>query len=122
MTFQETLKELRAKKKITQKELAKLVGVSPVQLNRYENGTIRPRLPIIAKLAEVLEVEYSLLNNSLNPTTSSSEQEKISERNNILRKTRLKKIQLDFEELPYHDKIIFACHINNSLLLETVKN
>lgn len=70
MTFQETLKELRAKKKITQKELAKLVGVSPVQLNRYENGTIRPRLPIIAKLAEVLEVEYSLLNNSLNPSVS----------------------------------------------------
>lgn len=121
MTFQEILKELRAKKKLTQKELASLVGISPVQLNRYENGIIRPRLPILAKLAEILDVEFNILSNSLN-VNSIPGNESAPQKNNSLRKTRLKKIQHDFEELPYEDKIIFAFQINNSLLLEAIKS
>ena len=71
MNFDETIKHLRAKKNITQRDLAEKIGVSPVQLNRYEKGLMRPRLPILAKLAEALDVDYSVLSESIKSTTSS---------------------------------------------------
>lgn len=117
MTFQKTLKELRAKKRITQKELAKMIGVSTVQLNRYENGTIRPRLPIISKLAEVFDVEYSLLSDSLNPLESDQET-LVIERNDPNVQKLLKQMKRDFEKLPFHSKLSFISFATNSLVLD----
>lgn len=121
MTFQETIQELRAKKNISQKELARMIGVSPVQLSRYENGTIRPRLPILAKLAEVLDVDYQTLSIAL--TSSSQKMTDASlEKVETATLTRLKKFKIDFENLPFQEKVIIACHINNSLLLDVANN
>lgn len=53
-----TLRELRERKLLTQKELAEKVGVSPGAIYKMEAGkTARPRFPVLRKLGEVLEVD-----------------------------------------------------------------
>ena len=49
MKFNERLKELREKSKLTQEQLAKISGVSSRMIQRYEYGTSRPRLDAAEK-------------------------------------------------------------------------
>jgi len=49
------------KKGITQRELAKLTGVTEVTISRYLSGERKPRIEIIAKIAEVLNVSVDHL-------------------------------------------------------------
>ena len=56
MKFNERLKELREKSKLTQEQLAKISGVSSRMTQRYEYGTSRPRLDAAEKLAKALNV------------------------------------------------------------------
>lgn len=121
MSFSETIKELRAKKKITQRDLASRVGISSVQLNRYEKGTMRPRLPILAKLAEVLDVDYSLLSDSLD-NTPSQHRKGIAQTSNNDSIERIKSAKIHFEGLSFQEKILFACHVNNSILMDAARN
>jgi transcriptional regulator with XRE-family HTH domain len=51
-----TLKELRERKFLTQKELAELVEVHPTMVSAWERGLTRPSLRHLRKLCEVLEV------------------------------------------------------------------
>ena len=44
MKFSDRLKGLREKNDMTQEQLAKVSGVSPRTIQRYECGTARPRL------------------------------------------------------------------------------
>lgn len=53
------LKELRTKQGISQKELAKLVGVTPSTISQIESNSIYPSLPALFKIAETLSVEMS---------------------------------------------------------------
>jgi transcriptional regulator with XRE-family HTH domain len=53
------LKELRAKRGLSQTELAKLVGVTPSTISQVESNLIYPSLPALLKMAEVLSVEVS---------------------------------------------------------------
>lgn len=55
------IKQLRKDKSWTQKELAKQVGTSPAQLNKYESGLNTPPLDRLAMLAEVLHVSVDYL-------------------------------------------------------------
>lgn len=50
------LKVARVKKGLTQKELGELVGVSSSTLWRIETGKQIPKVDILLKLAEILEV------------------------------------------------------------------
>lgn len=50
------LKVARVKKNLTQKQLAELVGVSSSTINRIETGNQIPKVDILLKLAEILEV------------------------------------------------------------------
>ena len=54
MKFNERLKELREKSKLTQEQLAKISGVSSRMIQRYEYGTSRPRLDAAEKLAKTV--------------------------------------------------------------------
>lgn len=56
MKFNERLKELREKSKLTQEQLAKISGVSSRMIQRYEYGTSRSRLDAAEKLAKALNV------------------------------------------------------------------
>ena len=51
------LKELRKKQGLSQKELARLVGVTPSTISQVESNSIYPSLPALFKMAEVLGVQ-----------------------------------------------------------------
>ena len=53
------LKEFRAKRGLSQTELAKLIGVTPSTISQVESNSIYPSLPALLKMAEVLGVEVS---------------------------------------------------------------
>ena len=50
------LKVARVKKGLTQKELGELVGVASNALSRIETGKQIPKVDMLLKLAEILEV------------------------------------------------------------------
>ena len=52
MKFSDRLKGLREKNDMTQEQLAKVSGVSPRTIQRYECGTSRPRLDAAEKLTK----------------------------------------------------------------------
>ena len=49
--FSERLKELRADKKISMKDLAKAVGATDGAISNWENGVNEPKLTFIVRLA-----------------------------------------------------------------------
>lgn len=51
------LKEVLKEKNVTAKELAVRAGITPVALSRYINGESSPRLDLVERLAELLEVD-----------------------------------------------------------------
>ena len=52
----ERLRELRARRYLTQRELADRAGVSPATIAKLETDVAEPRPSTIRKLAEALEV------------------------------------------------------------------
>ena len=61
MNIGERIKEIRLKKGITQKELAKMLGIATNSLSRYEIGERIPNLEMIKKIADALSVSPSVL-------------------------------------------------------------
>lgn len=61
MDFGEKIVEIRKEKGISQKELAKRLGVSPVMVAHWEKGRRNPKLDTLAKIADALEVNLSRL-------------------------------------------------------------
>lgn len=59
--FCKELKKLRKDRHYTQKELAKIAGVSKIYINLLENGKRKPSDKIITKLCKVLNVEENIL-------------------------------------------------------------
>lgn len=56
------LKNLRLARRLTQKQLADLLGISVRQITRYENGGSHPRSSLMARLRRVLQcTEIQLL-------------------------------------------------------------
>lgn len=61
MDFGSRLKELRQKKKLTQEELGKMVGVHYTQIGRYERNKCNPTSEVLKQLASALTVTYDYL-------------------------------------------------------------
>lgn len=57
--FDKNLKYYRLKKNISKKELASLVGVSPMAISHYESGERKPDIDIVKALASALGVRVS---------------------------------------------------------------
>lgn len=55
--FATKLRALREQKGISQAELARLTGIAPAQLSRYEVGRSIPRSDVISRIAQALGVE-----------------------------------------------------------------
>lgn len=51
------LKELRGEKKLTQEELAEILGVSNRSISRWENGKTMPDFDLLIELAQYYDVE-----------------------------------------------------------------
>ena len=56
MSLGQNIKVLRVTKNISQKDLAKKLGITPNYLSMIENAAKKPSLTLIEKLAQVLEV------------------------------------------------------------------
>lgn len=60
-TFGERLKQLRLTKKMSQSELAKIVGIHYTQIGRYEGKGAQPTAEVLSKLANALGVSADFL-------------------------------------------------------------
>jgi transcriptional regulator with XRE-family HTH domain len=66
MDFADRLRNARKDKKISQQELAKLVGVHYTNIGRYERGEAIPSAQVLNKIAQALETGPDfLINGSL---------------------------------------------------------
>lgn len=63
MSIGERIKELRTQKKLTQTELAKLVGLTYIQVGRYEIQKSIPSSDVLQKLATALDTTADFLMN-----------------------------------------------------------
>lgn len=71
MGISERIRDLRTAKKLTQTDLAKLVGLTYIQIGRYETGKSAPSADVLNKMAEALgtTADY-LMNGSDNDVVS----------------------------------------------------
>ena len=80
---------LREQKKMTQAELARMLGVTPAAVSKWENGSSKPRTEVLFRLAEILGVRpEELMAGHLieNPTLDPEVAKQINERYEYLRK------------------------------------
>jgi len=61
MTVGERIKELRGQKKLTQTELGKLVGLTYIQIGRYETNKSNPSADVLHRLAAALDTTTDFL-------------------------------------------------------------
>lgn len=57
----EKIKKYREEKKITQVEVAEILGVKPATVSKYEAGSLEPNIEALKKLAELFEVSVDEL-------------------------------------------------------------
>lgn len=57
----EKIKKYREEKKITQVEVAEVLGVKPATISKYEAGTLEPNIQSLKKLAELFEISVDEL-------------------------------------------------------------
>jgi transcriptional regulator with XRE-family HTH domain len=61
MAFPQRLAALRKERGLTQKALAEVIGISIIQVRRYEAGSSQPTLDVLRKLAVALHVNTDVL-------------------------------------------------------------
>lgn len=89
------IRELRKAKKLTQEQLAEMIGIDDKHLSRIENGYHSPKYNIMQKLARVLDFNLFAMNNV--------EIHEISEQDKIIKKAIqiFKNAQTEQEKLCY---------------------
>jgi len=73
MGISERIKELRTGKKLTQSDLATEVGLTYVQIGRYETGKSSPSAEVLQKLAAALDTTTDYLMNGSNDEVVSAQ-------------------------------------------------
>jgi transcriptional regulator with XRE-family HTH domain len=61
MTFGERLTVVRKRKKLSQSDVGKKIGINGDAYGRYERGEVRPTIEMAVKIAEALEVSLDYL-------------------------------------------------------------
>lgn len=106
MNIGDRIKELRIQKQLTQSNLAEMVGLTYVQVGRYETHKSTPSSDILQKLAEALNTTTDfLMNGSNNDMVAAQLMDK-----ELL--TQYKRI----EQLNNEDKYLVKKFINSFLL------
>jgi transcriptional regulator with XRE-family HTH domain len=83
MLFGDRLSELRKKKKLSQENLAKKIGVHAPVIGRYERSEVKPSIEMAVKIAEALEVSLDYM---VGNSTELIKDKKILERLEIIAK------------------------------------
>lgn len=95
------IKKIRTKKKITQKELASLIGKSERMIQKYESGNVVPSIDIINNIAKVLEVSEKELFLSIDEVETFANKLLIEELQN-----KYNTLQDDFDKLIEENKML----------------
>ncbi|MDK7375345.1 helix-turn-helix transcriptional regulator [Weeksella virosa] len=66
MAINERIKQLRTENNFTQSELAEKVGLTYIQIGRYEKGKSSPSADVLQKLADALNTSTDFLMNGKN--------------------------------------------------------
>lgn len=111
MNIGDRIKELRVKKNLTQTNLAKLVGLSYVQIGRYETYKSASS-DILQKLAAVLDTTGDFLMNGSNDDIVSAQ---LADKELLSQYKRV-------EKLNNEDKYLIKRFINSFLLSADLKN
>jgi transcriptional regulator with XRE-family HTH domain len=61
MNLGDSIREVRKKRLLTQRELAEKLGVTNTYLSAVENGSRKPSRKLLSKICESLDVEESVL-------------------------------------------------------------
>ena len=112
-SLEKKIKIYREKKKMTQTEIAEILGVKPATISKYESNTLEPNIESIKKLAEIFEI-------SIDELLKDEEEFNISKYNilGILREQKNMKLK---GNLYHNTQITFAYntnHIEGSKLTE----
>lgn len=105
------IKQLRTLKGLTQSALAELIGLTYIQVGRYEKGKSNPSSEVLQKLAVALDTSTDMIMNG-----SSNEQA-----NNTLKDKDLLKQFKEVEQLPFEKRIIVTELIDAFLLKCTIQ-
>ena len=57
----EKIKKFREEKKMTQIEIAEILGLKPATISKYETGILEPNIESLKKLAELFDVSIDEL-------------------------------------------------------------
>ncbi|EOT2968943.1 helix-turn-helix domain-containing protein [Clostridium perfringens] len=71
MDIGQKLKQLRKKSKLTQKELATILGVSTITIQNYENNRRTPNSEMLVKISKALNIPFSKFINEIYSTNFS---------------------------------------------------
>ena len=72
MNWKEKVSELMTTKKITQKDLSRLSGITETSISRYLNGSQRPRIDVLLNFAKAQDVNVEYLLEEERSTQESS--------------------------------------------------
>lgn len=99
------LKSLRNRNKISQQQLADVIGVTQQSINKYENHSIEPDIETLIKIADYFETTIDYLVGRVCETEQTSEAITFEEKNMLL----------NFRKLNSDEKQIIRLCIKNGI-------
>lgn len=122
MEFGERLRSLREKKRITQKELAKLFKIAESTVSMYERGEREPNFEIVNKLANFFGVSIDyLLGRTDDPTPPSQAKGVVSDYSPFLRAIKEKYPGVNIDDPDVQRKLMRAIDLVLEDYLENKK-
>tara|TARA_R100000406_G_scaffold79538_1_gene60626 strand:+ start:1010 stop:1837 length:828 start_codon:yes stop_codon:yes gene_type:complete len=107
--FSEKLRMLRVQMRLTQKELATLIGISPGAIFKYENNQMNPTLRTIAKVEDFIRNQKLESNLSLDePTQENSEATLSVQQQNMLidlQADKIKQLEAKLQKKSEYDSL-----------------
>lgn len=88
MGFSNRLRERRKELKLTQSEVASLLGTTPGAIGNYENGVSTPKADILFKVFDVLKCDANYLFHDEIPNLKIEDRATPSEMENLVKKYR----------------------------------
>ncbi|MBQ9150843.1 MAG: helix-turn-helix domain-containing protein [Clostridia bacterium] len=116
MNLNQTIQALRADKRLTQEQLAELVGVSTAAVSKWECGNSYPDITLLPKLAEIFDVSLDYLF-GYRKAEEKTIPETIAEANRLgkegKREEAISLLRQTLERYPQHEILLFelARHI-----------
>ena len=115
-SFENRLKMARNDKKLSQQQLADMVGIHLTNIGRYERGEANPTANILNKLASALDVTPDFL---INGTTNDKADGTISDQELLIQFKKVEQLPEKKKQLvkEFLDAFLFKDNIKNQLVL-----